>query len=278
MRSFLWLGMVCAAMLGAEAVPDPELVRAQASVERLRELVEAGAAPRVQLERAEAQMADAADAAFLRRTLYGTELTEDQAGPMVAAAARRLERRQEEVAQARKLVNEQVASLSSVTPYLEDLDRARKEFDLAESRARLCRELTSIAQAEQDYQASLEHAPAGAHALADRFDGGGVFTGADFQMVEAAFAAHFGKSLPVSAMGATAVHRALGFDHRGRVYVAIHPDQPEGIWLRQYLERHALPYFAFRQAVRGQSTGAHIHMGPMSTRLARSAREAGGGS
>jgi hypothetical protein len=85
--------------------------------------------------------------------------------------------------------------------------------------------------------------------------------------VEVAFARHFGKPLPVSAIGETAVHRALGFDHRGRVDVAIYPDLPEGIWLREYLTENRIPYFAFRQAVPGKATGAHIHIGPMSTRL-----------
>jgi hypothetical protein len=68
-------------------------------------------------------------------------------------------------------------------------------------------------------------------------------------------------------MGQTAVHRALGFDHRGRVDVALNPDQPEGVWLRRYLTENRIPFFAFRHAVAGKATGAHIHLGPMSTRL-----------
>jgi hypothetical protein len=79
-------------------------------------------------------------------------------------------------------------------------------------------------------------------------------------------------------LGETAVHRALGFDHRNRVDVAVHPDQPEGVWLRQYLELHYIPYFAFRRAVPGKATGAHIHIGPMSTPLARAGAGAVGGS
>jgi hypothetical protein len=278
MRSLLWLGLACAAWLGAQAFPDDEAGRARAGVERLRELVEAGAAPRARLERAEADLADAEDAGFLRRTLYGPELTEDQIEPMLAAASRRVERRREAVAHARRLVEEKVASLSSVTPRLEELDRARKEADMAESRAHMCRELTAIARLEQEYQNALEAAPA-ARPLPDRFDGSGVFTIADLAMVDAAFRGQFGKPLPVSALGDTAVHRSLGFDHRDRVDVAVHPDQPEGVWLLRYLESRRIPYFAFRQALRGRSTGAHIHIGPVSTRLARTnAAAAGGGS
>ena len=71
----------------------------------------------------------------------------------------------------------------------------------------------------------------------------------------------------MSAVGETSLHRALGFDHRGRVDVAIHPDQPEGRWLLEFLTENRIPYFAFRQAVPGKATGAHIHIGPMSTHL-----------
>jgi hypothetical protein len=59
----------------------------------------------------------------------------------------------------------------------------------------------------------------------------------------------------------------MGFDHRGRVDVAVSPDQPEGKWLMRYLETNRIPYFAFRMAVAGKATGAHIHIGPQSTRL-----------
>jgi hypothetical protein len=76
----------------------------------------------------------------------------------------------------------------------------------------------------------------------------------------------FGKSLPVSAKGDTALHRSLGFDHRGRVDIALNPDQREGAWLRSYLQKAKLPYYAFRAAVRGKATAPHIHMGPPSTR------------
>jgi hypothetical protein len=48
----------------------------------------------------------------------------------------------------------------------------------------------------------------------------------------------------------------------------VHPDSPEGAWLLEYLRAQRIPYYAFRQAVRGKATGAHIHIGPGSTRLA----------
>jgi hypothetical protein len=75
--------------------------------------------------------------------------------------------------------------------------------------------------------------------------------------------------MPVSAIGESAVHRSLGFDHRGRVDVALHPDSPEGEWLRSYMMDNKLPFFAFRQAVPGKATGAPFHLGPSSLRISK---------
>ncbi|HMC59293.1 MAG TPA: hypothetical protein VKJ01_08890 [Candidatus Solibacter sp.] len=243
----------------------PEVASAKSSIERLKSLVEAGAIPRVQLEKAEAALADAGDAAYLRKTLYGVELTDDQCDRMMAAANRRFERRKKAVDEARKLVEDGVASQLSLSTFLEELDSARKECDLAETRARLARQLSQMAQAEEAMAARMAEEASEVPDLADRYDGDGVFTVGTFSRVELEFARHFGKPLPVSAMGETALHRALGFDHRGRVDVAIHPDLPEGRWLLEFLHENHIPYFAFRQAVPGKATGAHIHLGPMST-------------
>ena len=65
----------------------------------------------------------------------------------------------------------------------------------------------------------------------------------------------------------TDLHRALGFDHSGRVDVAVNPSDPEGIWIRRYLKSRKIPYYAFTHAMRGKATAAHIHIGPGSTRL-----------
>src|ERR1039458_8255764 len=225
----------------------PEVLRAKAGIERLRSLVEAGVSPRAQLVRAEGAIAEAE--------------------AMLSAAARRLDRRKQALVEGRKLVDSGVASLLSLTPLLEELDGARKEQDLAESRARFTRELAQMARAEELLESKLNQDPREARELADRYDGDGVFTMGTFARVELDFERQFGKPMPVSAMGETAVHRSMGFDHRGRVDVAINPDQPEGRWLLEYLVDKHIPYFAFRHAVAGKATGAHIHLGPMSARF-----------
>ena len=265
--------MVCASYVCAQApapappLDSPEVMRAKAGIGYLRSLVARGVAPRAQLERAEAALADAEDDAILRRTIYGSGLTDDQADEMLAAAARRVARREKAFDDARKLVADGIAAQNSLNPLREELDAARKESGLAELRARYTHELTQMAQAEELLESQLSHEPQSASELADRFDGDGVFNLGEFSGVEHAFEKQFGKPLPVSAMGETALHRSLGFDHRGRVDIALHPDQPEGHWLLEYLTGRRIPYFAFRQAVPGKATGAHIHIGPMSTHL-----------
>jgi hypothetical protein len=269
----MWAGLLYGQTTGdgatasVQPAADPEVVHAQAEVEKLRPLVAAGVAPRAQLEKAEDSLADLQDSAYLRKMLLVKDLSEEQSDEMVAAAGRRFDRRKKAFEDAKKLVEENVAPQLSLGTYLVDLDLARKEFDLAESRARLTREIADMAAAEEALANQPSESTAEAPAPIDRFDGNGIFTPAIFSRIEAAFEARFGKPLPVSAMGETAVHRALGFDHRGRVDVAIHPDTPEGVWLRQYLTTNDIPFFAFRQAVPGKATGAHIHLGPMSTRL-----------
>jgi hypothetical protein len=250
---------------GPQQFDPPEVASARSTVERLKFLVEAGTIARVQLVQAEAALADAEDAAYLRKTLYGVELTEDQCDGMMAAVNRRYERRRKAVDDARKLVADGVASQLSLGPFLQELDSARKECDLAETRARLAHQLAQMAQAEEAMAARMAEEASEVPDLADRYDGDGVFTLGTFSRVEAEFERHFGKPLPVSAMGETSLHRALGFDHRGRVDVAIHPDLPEGRWLLEFLHQNRIPYFAFRQAVPGKATGAHIHIGPIST-------------
>ena len=85
--------------------------------------------------------------------------------------------------------------------------------------------------------------------------------------VQSFFLARFNRSLPISAFGQTATHNQLGFDHSNSVDVAVHPDSAEGQALIAYLRSMGLPFIAFRQAVAGQATGAHIHIGYPSHRI-----------
>src|SRR5579872_6451957 len=186
MRFFLGL-LVCAGLAFAQS----ELEQAKARLEKLRTLVQAGAAPRAQLAEAEASVADAEDATLLRRTVYGQDLTDEQSEAMIAAANRRLDRRTQALDRAKKLVEAGVAPQSTLDPLIEDADLARKECDLAASRAQVVHDLTLMAEAEQ----SLEDAPAASnsHAISERHNGDGAFSMGRFAQIELAFERHFGK-------------------------------------------------------------------------------------
>ena len=85
--------------------------------------------------------------------------------------------------------------------------------------------------------------------------------------VSSFFTGHFGRSLPVSAFGQSRTHDRLGYDHSHALDVALHPDSAEGQALIEYLRREGIPFLAFRAAIPGVSTGAHIHIGSPSHRL-----------
>jgi hypothetical protein len=259
--------------LPARSAENTSLDRAEQEVARIRNLVEAGAMPRSSLETAETALAEARDEVVLSERLYGktslNELTGDAAEGMVKAAERQLVRQQERIDALKKLIDEGVKPRTELTPLLEELDRRRQALGLAESRVRLLGELEKMARLEVEVEQDVT---AGSMPrVSQRYDGDGSFNDNDFHRVNAAYQSRFGRSLPVSAYGMSAVHRALGFDHRGRVDVAVDPNDADGRWLRGYLEAQKIPYFAFAAAVPGKATGAHIHLGKPSPRLVASA-------
>lgn len=90
---------------------------------------------------------------------------------------------------------------------------------------------------------------------------------ADIGSVEKFYLSRFSRALPISALGQTALHRRMGLDHRESVDVAVHPDSREGVALLSYLRARRIPFIAYRGAVAGAATGAHVHIGLPSDRL-----------
>jgi len=266
-----------------ESVTNKRIAVAEDTLQRTREMVEAGVLARVRLRQAEEELADAHDDAILDRTLYGStgaadwndQLTEQ----MLAAAQRRVDRQQERIETARKVVAAGVAVPMYLTPFEAELTTRQLTLDLARSRARLMDETVALVKFEQAVAEAEAEAEASS-ALADEdggvltvtgmehYEGAGVFEESrDLAPLASAFAARFEHPLPISADGETDLHRALGFDHRGRVDVALNPSDPEGVWLRRYLKSRKIPYYAFTHAFPGRATAAHVHIGPGSTRL-----------
>jgi len=240
-------------------------------VRRVSGLVESGALPNVRLKEAIDKLNDAQDDMVLRRTLYmpAESMTEEQSTEMLAAAQRLFDRQKARIAVMQELVDKGIAARNALDPLKDELHFRQTTLDLAHARADLLMELAAMARSEQN----LEQATVGG-GLEEHFAGKGSFTPEDLKAVEAAWQKHYDRPMPISAFGQTATHTALGFDHRGKVDVAVAPDQPEGVWLREYLEAHNIPFFAFRAAMPGKATGAHIHIGPASVRLARLMRPA----
>ena len=104
-------------------------------------------------------------------------------------------------------------------------------------------------------------------ALMLRYNGPVAWSRGSFDTIQAFFSSKFGHSLPTSAVGQSATHNRLGYDHRNAVDVALHPDSTEGRALISYLQAQGIPFLALRGAIPGVATGPHIHIGSPSHRL-----------
>jgi hypothetical protein len=211
---------------------------------------------------------DEYDRALVLKLLDSPGLSEGEANSLVSAAGRRYMRRKLAYAAAKQAMETGRAAGGALDPLRREMEAARKVCDVAESLGRRNQELTATAQADWELERRLAYIPSSMVGLTERFDGTSAFSGADLADMERAFLQHFGKPLPVSSRGESAVHRAMGFDHRGRFDLALGPWQPEGVWARRYLTGKHVAFLAFRSAVPGKATGAHIHIGPPSGRRA----------
>jgi hypothetical protein len=244
---------------------DALLARAKADVERVRTLVAGGTLPASSLTEAEQRLADAQDQETLSETLYSPTLLQNmtpaQASEMLAAASRRVDREQKLLESRQQLLDMGIISQTEMGVVRNELNSRRLVLDLARNRLKLLDELKQMATLEQPIHiATLQNSMI-------RYDGSAPFAIGDLPQIESAYKAQFHQDLPVSAIGETAVHESMGLDHRNKVDVALNPERPEGLWLRHYLEKHHWPYLAFRHALAGAATGAHIHIGLGSSRL-----------
>jgi len=289
----LALTMLCfqqvtvAAEPGAEAAPnvpgnpyatltDPLVLRAKRDVDRIQALVDEGALPKKRLDQALRDLDDARDQAILNRTMFGTARIQDlsltDATEMVAACERRVARQRITVDDRNQLVAAGVLAKVEIEPQVQELEARQRARDLARGRKVLVEQLAAMAKAEEEFERAKQAALATPKDPMFRFDGSGEFHMDELAKIDAAYEKEFHAPLPVSAIGQTPVHDALGFDHRGRVDVALNPDQKEGVWLREFLERLQIPYIAFRDAIAGSATAPHIHIGPGSLRIHTAAR------
>lgn len=256
---------------------DPLVLGALRNVDRIQSLVDQGALPKKRLDQALRDLDDARDQVTLARALYGVsriqDLRPEDAAEMVAAAERRVARQRTELAERNQLVDAGVLAKTETAPQIQELESRQRTLELARERRLLLEQLAAMAKAEEEFERAKEVALATPKDAMFRYDGATRFhIDYDLKSIDGAYQQEFHAPLPVSAIGQTALHEALGFDHRDRVDVALNPDQKEGVWLRTLLERLGIPYIAFRDAVAGSATAPHIHIGAGSLRVRTASR------
>jgi hypothetical protein len=179
----------------------------------------------------------------------------------VKAASETVNKRKELLAQAiisKKELEESERVLSAAQEKVADTKRQIGESN----------DLIAEATAEEQL-AKLGPGTYQATAALIRYNGSAQWVLTDAAKVQSFFAFKFNHPLPISAFGQTPVHDHLGFDHHNSLDVAVTPDSAEGQALMGYLRSVGIPFIAFRYAVRGSATGAHIHIGYPSRRISR---------
>jgi hypothetical protein len=184
----------------------------------------------------ERDLARRAELAELRQDLFEREVL----------SKREFEEGQRAHAEAQKNVDDTRAAII-------DTDRMLTEARMAEALARL----TPLARGGYEETPGLV-----------RYNGPSVWSlVSDAPRLQQFFLARFGRVLPVSAFGQTALHDRMGFDHRNALDLAVHPDSPEGRSLMEYLRVQGIPFIAAWGAIPGSTSGAHIHVGQPSPRI-----------
>ena len=134
-----------------------------------------------------------------------------------------------------------------------DLDRRTQTLDQAKARAALLMQMIEIARAEN--APSADTPLTGIWKPKEFVDGDHLLADSDIRDITLSFEKHFHEPLPVSARGMTEVHRLLGFDHTGRVDVAVMPDSPEGCGCGSIWNRKAFRITLFELRFRGRRPG-----------------------
>lgn len=165
------------------------------------------------------------------------------------------------------------AGLEARSGQVADADRLIAQMEEAEKFAveKLAAEKSAAARVAGSPQPQVRSNRQGSYSATGvviRYTGQTNWSVANLSAVQSFFSARFGRPLPTSAVGQTATHNRLGFDHRHAVDVALHPDSAEGRALINYLQSAGITFLAFRAAVPGSATGAHIHIGRPSHRIA----------
>lgn len=238
----LYIIMICAfAVVFAPIDARPVWAQAPNKLEKTAsDVIAATLNYRAALERVlaiyERDLARRLELADLRQDLFEREVI----------SRRELEEGQRAQVEAQKNVEETRAAIIGA-------DRMLTEARMAEALARL----TPLPRGGYEETAGLA-----------RFNGPSVWSlSVDTPRLQQFFLGRFGRVLPISALGQTALHDRMGFDHRNALDLAVHPDSPEGRALMEHLRGLGIPFIAAWGPIPGSASGAHIHVGQPSPRI-----------
>ena len=210
-------------------------------------------------------LADESDRETIRRYLAQSTISDYEHGVLVRAAGRRYMRRKLQLAEGERWAAAGKIKGEALEDLRKEVESARKVVDVSEGLGQK-QQLAESAQAEFEMEVRLANVP-GMKSFGEKYSGHSAFTERDLDVLAAEFERVYHHELPVSARGQGPVHRSMGFDHTGRFDLALNPNAAEGTWVRSYLVAKGVPFLTFQGAVRGQATGAHIHVGLPSTRV-----------
>jgi hypothetical protein len=242
MAKALYIHMICASLALQVAFGAPQTwAQNPTRLEKTAsDVIAATLNYRAALERVlaiyERDLARRAELAELRQDLFEREVL----------SRREFEDGRQAQAEAQKSVDETRAAITGA-------DRMLTEARMAEALARL----TPLPRGGYEETPGLA-----------RFNGLAAWSlTVDAPRLQQFFLARFGRALPISAFGQTALHDRMGFDHRNALDLPVHPDSPEGRALMEHLRAQGIPFIAAWGAIPGSTSGAHIHVGQPSPRI-----------
>lgn len=176
--------------------------------------------------------------------------------------------RMSEVERRRELYERGIISRLELEQSERELAQSQAKVDEARSRIAEVDNIIAEVRAAEQIEEPARPGQYRATALLIRYSGTARWSISEIAKIESFFLSRFKRPLPISALGQSPTHDRLGYDHSNAVDVALHPDSPEGRALIEYLRGAGIPFTAFREALPGSSTGAHIHIGRPSQRRA----------
>lgn len=196
---------------------------------------------------------------------------------LVTLFEKNVKQAEEKASKIRELYREGLVSKREVEESDEAVKKAQAQVENARKQIRAADEQVAQMMVEAKEMEELAKATAKANARLTtatssssiRYAGAGNWLLSESWKIQQFFQQKFGRPLPVSAFGQTALHNRWGLDHRNSMDVGLSPDSIEGQALMGFLRANGIPFLAFRGAISGTATGPHIHIGLPSRRIAQ---------